>query len=171
MKTSELKKVMKEYCDAYPKIREYKSIELKFGLEPNESAPRCLIIDKYYKNNYDGNVIKIYTHNDSYVISINQELLPTSKEFKKLYNAILEYIDTPIKEREDEKRWYIHLVEDSEAYLNLDTTEDRYFISTKEDYRSYQTKFTRSEIKDWAGNDSDEVIDLIINKFGEEVKE
>lgn len=165
MKISELKKVMKEYCDAYPKIREDKHIEFQFRL-----APKCLIIDKFYKDNYDGNVIKIYTHNDSYVISINQELLPTSKEFKKLYNAILEYIDTPIKEREDEKYWYIHLLTGKTGYLNYLEKEKYYVANNEEEYIGYKPKFTKHEIAKYLDTDDDAFINSFIKRFGEEVK-
>lgn len=101
-------------------------------------------------------------------------------QIRKIIRSLIEYSKTPLKEREDEQRWHIHLLEDSDEYLNLykdpyigykdPNYKGHYMLSDKDEGGSYQTKFTRSDIEDWAGTNSDEVVDWIIDKFGEEVK-
>lgn len=165
MKTKKMISVMENYCDYLNENS--KSDEHEY--EVNVTNEEIIITD----NNTFGfpRAYVSETEMDKYEFTLTSDVEYDDYHVRKLIKALLKYSRTPLEQRKDEKRWYIHLVEDSEAYLNLDIKEDRYFISNKEEYRSYQTKFTRSEIEDWAGNDSDEVINLIINKFGEEVKE
>lgn len=92
------------------------------------------------------------------------------EELVSFTNKLMDYVTTPLAERDYEKRWYIHQYDVSNGYVNLHKEQKEYVLSTKGDTDSYKTEFTRSEIGDWAKTDSNEVIDWIINKFGEEVK-
>lgn len=91
-------------------------------------------------------------------------------DYMRLCNLIAEYLNTPLEEREDEKRWYIKFSDYAYSYLNLNQINGKYLIENRELPRNFQTKFTRSEIAGWAGTKNDEVIDWIIKKFGEEVE-
>lgn len=98
----------------------------------------------------------------------------TESEQESLMKLVVEYGATPLSKREVErkyeKRWHIHLSRGGSEYLNQDKETGFYELDTKYEINDYKTKFTRSEIGEWAGTSSDRIIDWIIDKFGEEVK-
>lgn len=113
-----------------------------------------------------------YIHERRFVVTLDSDSSGLTKsEQEVLAKLVFEYGMTPLEERKDEQCWYIHLFEDADEYLNLQKDEGFYELSDKVETGSHKTKFTRSEIEDWAGTNSDEIIDWIIDKFGEEVKQ
>lgn len=143
-------------------------------------------IDVYNSDN-DSRLARVsYIHDRCFVVSLDSDSGLTKSEQKVLAELVVEYGMTPIEERKDEQRWHIHLLEDSDEYLNLYKApymckapykgcqdpydKGHYMLSDKSDGGSYQTEFTHSEIADWAGTSNDDVIDWIIDRFGEEVK-
>lgn len=109
-------------------------------------------------------VISVLKENE-YTVKI--EIDPETEHYATVYASLIVSWGT---KQDCEKRWYIHQYDASNGYVNLHKEQKEYVLSTKGDTDSYKTEFTRSEIGDWAKTDSNEVIDWIINKFGEEVK-
>lgn len=72
---------------------------------------------------------------------------------RKLFELLVEYAETPIHEREEERRYLIefpkgfHAIEDGNVYLNKRLYEENtHFLGNKDYIDGYQTKFTDSEI-------------------------
>ena len=80
--------------------------------------------------NYDFKV------HDGYVVS--------SERSKKLVRYILDYLDTPIEEREEEKKYYLKVPFHDYAYLNF--YKCCYIFAGKMQEAGYQKKFTQKEI-------------------------
>ena len=69
------------------------------------------------------------------------------KEKFELFILIGKLLDTPLDEREDEKRYRLRLpFIESYGYLNLDKIDGIYELSDEEQVNDYQTIFTESEI-------------------------
>ena len=72
---------------------------------------------------------------------------------KELYNLCFEYASTPVKDREEEKKFYLkhrYLVQAGDyttAFLNYDINNDRLYVYTKVQTYSVKTKFTLKEIE------------------------
>ena len=69
----------------------------------------------------------------------------------KLGELCVEYAKTPIDEREEKEKFYLQQIkkfyDDEEIrYLNFDTEQNVYFISSKSQYDCYKTQFTQKEI-------------------------
>jgi hypothetical protein len=73
----------------------------------------------------------------------------------QLIRKVLDYIETPISEREDEKKYYIELGErldkhDDKRYLNLDHDDGIFFLHDEigdiDDSGNYYAIFTQQEI-------------------------
>ena len=73
------------------------------------------------------------------------------KHTKELFDLCTEYASTPIEEREEEKKFYLQKMKsfyDNEEiiFLNFDTEQNIYFISSKSQYKMFKTQFTQKEI-------------------------
>lgn len=91
-------------------------------------------------------------------------------DYMTLFGIVSAYFNTPLEERGEEQRWYLHLSRGGSEYLNQDKETGAYELDTKYEIIDCKTEFTRSEIEEWAGTSNDEVIDWIIGKFGEGVE-
>ncbi len=129
-----------------------------------------LELKKRFKDEVGDYAVMVNKATECYQIVIDEIDGVASCDLLAIFKAVKEYADTPLEERKDEKWWYIHICEDEDEYLNLNKKRGGYDINNQAQTIHHQTKFTRSEIEDWAGTNSDEVIDWIIDKFGEEVK-
>lgn len=74
------------------------------------------------------------------------------RKAKELFAICTTFAETPIDEREDEKKYYLkHKWIGSyslEKYLNLNTIQDRYFISDVCQVGNLETQFTEKEIEE-----------------------
>ena len=66
-------------------------------------------------------------------------------------DAIREHLETPLAEREEEKRYYLRLatkidVYEDRRYLNMDIPNEKYTLSENKDDAYYKAIFTETEI-------------------------
>lgn len=71
-------------------------------------------------------------------------------ELKGLFDLCVDYVKTPIEEREEEKKYYLRLKDDfykiTSAYLTRDIRNGDYFSFGKHELKDTQNKFTQKEI-------------------------
>ena len=86
---------------------------------------------------------EVYTQNELYISSL---------ERRGVLKLIVEYLDTPNSEREEEKKYYLKLelpipLEDSPMrWLNQKVGASKYHFGSQENIRDYKTIFTESEV-------------------------
>lgn len=112
MKTKELKKIVENY--------KYTFIKNEFGIEVR-NVHRELVLSM--------------SKND--IIYVGAEFCLGTKKIKDVMKALIEYSETPIEEREEEKKYYIHL---ADCVLNYDG-----YIGFNPIARAVQ-QYTKSEI-------------------------
>ena len=80
-------------------------------------------------------------------IKFGFESLDFSKQ-QEYYKVIFEYLMTPPKERECEKKYYLKQIgiENNHSFLNYDSSICEYSTYDKKEFGSYQTQFTQLEI-------------------------
>ena len=69
----------------------------------------------------------------------------------ELMEIVTEYVTTQVKDREEEKRYYLRLatkidVYEDRRYLNMDIPNEKYTLSENKDDAYYKAIFTESEI-------------------------
>ena len=98
----------------------------------------------YYKN---GEVAYVRT-NERYSVTVWFEKyfkkLPYSN---KLYMILSELAMTPLEERADEKKYFIHVFEGSVGYLNVNISMSKTSLDNSIEMTGIETKFTLKEIK------------------------
>lgn len=71
---------------------------------------------------------------------------------KELFNLLVEYSSTPIKERKAKKRYYVKhkflMNVTGSFYLNYKPEEKKYVLSGSLETDDYKTKFTKQEIEE-----------------------
>jgi len=75
----------------------------------------------------------------------------------ELFKLVYEYAATPIKEREDEKRYYVRVILEDSVYLGSPKGNSSYFVIDDMhglDKHSCKTIFTESEIEEMKRNPS-----------------
>ena len=73
----------------------------------------------------------------------------------ELFKLVCEYAATPIKEREDEKRYRVNIIKDFEyGYLNRSNWDKLFEFDNEDDTKHLQTIFTESEIEEMKRNPS-----------------
>ena len=86
---------------------------------------------------------EVYTQNELYISSL---------ERRGALKLIIEYLDTPNSEREEEKKYHLKLelpipLEDSSMHwLNQKVGASKYHFGSQENIRDYKTIFTESEV-------------------------
>ena len=86
---------------------------------------------------------EVYTQNELYISSL---------ERRGVLKLIVEYLDTPNSEREEEKKYHLKLelpipLEDSSMHwLNQKVGASKYHFGSQENIRDYKTIFTESEV-------------------------
>lgn len=164
MKTKQMLLAMESYCDYLNENSKSNEHEYEVNVTNEE-----IIITV---NNTFGfpRAYVSKTEMDKYEFTLTSDVEYDDYHVRELIKALLKYSRTPLNER-GEKRWRVQLGNGAGGnYLNYRRRERNYVISNGDDSELYQTKFTRSEIEDWAGTDNDVIIDWLIKKFGEEVK-
>lgn len=80
-------------------------------------------------------------------IKFGFEMLDFSKQ-QEYYKVIFEYLMTPPKEREGEKKYYLkHMgLKQGDNTLNINSATRIYFISDEQELNVYKTQFTQLEI-------------------------
>lgn len=128
MKTSEFIKRVEEIG--------FKTFENETNIIVIHETPHCLVVDK----------IKEYCMDNNF--SAFKNLGVVTK--KALFDIAVEYISTPVEEREEEKKYYIKLkgVDGGIKYINLDKYNCRITIDTKSEVYEIQTKFTKHDIEE-----------------------
>ena len=76
----------------------------------------------------------------------------TEETKKQLFDLLVKYSSTPIKEREEEKKYYLKhkFLTNSfrDYYLNYKTKYDDYILSDDKKQENYKTQFTKQEIEE-----------------------
>lgn len=128
----------------------------------------------YYKNPYsneksifDYDLITIYLDDQDLVkiwtscqyaistISDGHSCYITGYDVKELYKLCFEYANTPVKDREEEKKFYLKhrfltsLLRDMKySFINYDTKYNDIYLSSNEALDYVKTKFTLKEIEE-----------------------
>lgn len=87
-----------------------------------------------------------------YVLEIYNFFLKQNAE--ALLDLCIEYVKTPIEEREEEEKFYLQKIrsfydgdyDESRAFLNLDTSIDVFRVTTMSETSIFKTQFTQQEI-------------------------
>ena len=71
-----------------------------------------------------------------------------TKSARTVAKACLEYLETPLEEREKEKKYYLKFPKEFSncGYLNFKTDDNKYLVSGKIQEWNYKTQFTQKEI-------------------------
>ena len=101
----------------------------------------------------DGNLVGKVSKKCRYSLSTIYEIfedLPEKVAFM-LYENMMMLAETPLVEREEEKRYYLRLatkidVYEDRRYLNMDIPNEKYTLSENKDDAYYKAIFTESEI-------------------------
>ena len=68
----------------------------------------------------------------------------------KVIKLLIELHETPVEEREDEKKYYIKVIsDDGGLYLNYVKEEKNFTLSTRNEIATHQTQFTKQEVNSW----------------------
>ena len=98
------------------------------------------------------NVENIFSDDELYLTSIKTNQFNITFYYDEEPNGILdiiaEYLNTPVEEREEEKRYYLRQIgiNEYDNFLNLEYETQSYYVSSNEEFYDYKTKFTQSEI-------------------------
>ena len=98
------------------------------------------------------NVENIFSDDELYLTSIKTNQFNITFYYDEEPNGILdiiaEYLNTPVEEREEEKRYYLKLKGFKEPYntLNFGERTQSYFISEDDNISGFKNQFTQSEI-------------------------
>lgn len=125
-------------------------------IEEMESAGLFVIPNTNNANIYverQGKTVAVIKNDEQYNLKINLNSLVDFDVFLKneIYNVLVKYAQTPLAEREEEKKY--HLLSSSPllnkrelSYLNLNRKVESYTLNTKHDTANHKTIFTESEI-------------------------
>lgn len=163
MRTSEIRDYMNDFCKVLNMTNERHTFEFE------EDISNMRIVRHIGK--FRGEVCSVLKDAQGiYFVNVNDYIKCSNIYLIEFIGNVRNYAETSLDERKDERRWRIHFGTSDINYLNQDKETGTYERNTERETNSYKTKFTRSEIADWAGTNSDEIIDWIIDKFGEEVE-
>lgn len=182
MKTDEIRNKLKNGCkelnkaieDLNTTVIEYRFVESDermFILRESEEDPE--LIAETVMVMVAKNMIGTYSVclDESFDLRVPYEF--TQDIMMNLLESVQEYARTPLTKREkSEKRWYIHIADNWDGYLNYSEKRDAYFVymNDENELDRNHVEFSRSEIAKYLKTDDKKVIDSFINRFGEEVE-
>lgn len=97
-------------------------------------------------------VDNIFSDDELYLTSIKTSRFNITfyhdEEPNEIFDIISEYLNTPVEEREEEKKYYLKHKGfcDGNNILNLEISTQNYYTSDVIEYTDFKTKFTQSEI-------------------------
>lgn len=86
---------------------------------------------------------------DETTITTQKEIFAVNSPISNAIELMFEYAKTPLEEREEEKKYRLHLPRGfakRSGYLNFDKGKDEYVFSDRRETREIQTSFTQKEI-------------------------
>ena len=98
------------------------------------------------------NIENIFSDDELYLTSIKTNQFNITfyydEEPNEIIDIIAEYLKTPVKERKEEKKYYLKQIgiENNHSFLNYDSSICEYSTYDKKEFGPYQTQFTQSEI-------------------------
>lgn len=133
MRIEELKRIAKENDYVFNESLEYKTITLT----------REISVDGFITNH-----ITINSNTENQVFIENG--FCDDKDLNMI-KAAVEFAETPIKEREEEKKFYLKhrwMAYENENYLTLCFPTGKYYLSHSTENNGYKTTFTLKEIEE-----------------------
>ena len=132
------------------KTKEFiKSVEA-LGFQTHVSGKKIKVCDEMRGHGIDDPMFVLTS--DLPEVYIPNEFYTSSLEGRGVLKLIVEYLDTPNSEREEEKKYYLKLelpipLEDSPMrWLNQKVGASKYHFGSQENIRDYKTIFTESEV-------------------------
>ena len=98
------------------------------------------------------NIENIFSDDELYLTSIKTNQFNITfyydEEPNEIIDIIAEYLNTPVEEREEEKKFYLKQIgiENNHSFLNYDSSICEYLTYDKKEFGTYKTQFTQSEI-------------------------
>ena len=128
----------KEFCEKVEKLGFRTTHVNAYIYIENRMVDTCAMVNEY-------NCYEVNTDMEDFY-----ELEEETK--KELFNLLVEYSSTPIKERKAKKRYYVKhkflMNATSSFYLNYKTEDKKYVLSGSLETDDYKTKFTKQEIEE-----------------------
>ena len=82
------------------------------------------------------------------VVSMRSERqLSISDAIYGLTKLLITYADTPLAEREDEKKYYVKVFNQENSFLNMNVDNNLFVLDESYQSKPFKTQFTKSEIK------------------------
>ena len=109
-------------------------------------------IEKLDKHKGKFLIENIFSDDELYLTSIKTNQFNITFYYDEEPNGIIdiiaEYLNTPVSEREEEKKYYLRQIgiNEYDNFLNLEYETQSYYVSSNEEFFDYKTKFTQSEI-------------------------
>ena len=117
------------------------SIEIEHRIFIRNKENQCMVATLWVERVYE------FDNNWAWFTKLIKE---TKK--KELFDLLVEYSSTPIKEREEEKKYYLKhkfiRFREGSDYLNYKTKSKNYVLNSSTDTAKYKTKFTEQEIEE-----------------------
>ena len=98
------------------------------------------------------NIENIFSDDELYLTSIKTNQFNITfyhdKEPNEIIDIIAEYLNTPVRECKEEKKYYLRQIgiNEYDNFLNLEYETQSYYVSSNEEFYDYKTKFTQEEI-------------------------
>lgn len=165
MKTDDFKITLMQLCDKLNRGRTNEIFGLKFVETEDELAISTNVLDQKIVS-----VSKKEGNDFSYMVSGSMRL--NSEEIFSFTKKLMDYVTTPVAEREDERRLRIHFGESFFSdYLERNRSTGEYNVLTKDDSMVGQVWFNRKEIAEYLRTNDEKIIDWFITRFGQEMTE
>lgn len=156
-KEYEIQRINGELCifdgdDDLRTLRSVHTIDVTFELIKEETEMEKVVVPQFIADWFENNKGDLEFNIWDFIYEWRDHDMD---EFKNWFDSCLNKpIETLIKmnlygyEVEQEKRYYVQLVDDSCSYLNKDLSTGKVQMSTQLSTETYQTKFTEKEIKE-----------------------
>ena len=100
-----------------------------------------------YYNGYAIGTKTIATISETEVKSLDFDNINYDDNQYDLAKLIVEYAETPLAEREDEKKYYVKVFKGDMGYLNVECDTSEFITSDREQDNEYKSEFTGTEIE------------------------